>query len=39
MLHFSAELTTLWYRSANLLAALNLNILVNTREYFGLTNV
>jgi hypothetical protein len=35
---FSAQLTTLWYRSTNRLAGLNLNIPVNTKECFRLTD-
>jgi hypothetical protein len=35
---FSAQLTSLWYRATNWLAGLNLNISVNTREYFTLAD-
>jgi hypothetical protein len=35
---FTAQLKTLRYRPTNLLAGLNLNIPVNTREYFRLTD-
>jgi hypothetical protein len=31
---FSAQLTTLWYRSTNCLAGLHLNIPLKTREWF-----
>jgi hypothetical protein len=34
---FNAQLTRMWYRSANWLEGINLNITVNTREYFRLT--
>jgi hypothetical protein len=36
---FSAQLTTLWYRSTNRLADLNQNIPVETREWFRLTDL
>jgi hypothetical protein len=36
--NLNSQLTTLWYRSTNRLAGLNLNILVNTRECFKLTD-
>jgi hypothetical protein len=35
---FSAQLRTLWNRSTNWSSGLNLNISINTREYFRLTN-
>jgi hypothetical protein len=36
---FNAKLTTLWYRCTNWLVGLNLNIPVNARECFRLTDV